>query len=124
MSIVHGANGPAHDKPREQVEDRREIELAAGPDDKLRRVTDLALIRARCLERLPQEIVRNRLIVIADRRVLVPLPRAGPQLFLLHQPHDSVAAHADVLLDQIFMHARAAVVAATPVEGRAHQAQK
>ena len=31
VAIVHGADGPAHDEAREQIEDRREIELAAAP---------------------------------------------------------------------------------------------
>ena len=57
-------------------EDCREVELPAGPDDKLRRVTDSALIRLLRRERLLEQIVGDRLVVIADRRVLVSLPHA------------------------------------------------
>jgi hypothetical protein len=50
VPIVDGTDGPAYDEPREQVEDHRQIELAATADDELRCVTDPALIRTRGLE--------------------------------------------------------------------------
>ena len=44
MPIVGGTDGPADDEPREQVEDRCQIELAAAPDDELRGIADSAMI--------------------------------------------------------------------------------
>jgi hypothetical protein len=38
VSIIDGAHGPTHDEPRKQIQDRRQIELAAAADDELRRV--------------------------------------------------------------------------------------
>ena len=45
MPVVHCADGPPDDEPREQIQDRREVELAAAaaPDDELGRIADLSL---------------------------------------------------------------------------------
>ena len=39
VSGVHRADGPPDDEPREQIQDCREVELAAAADDELRRVS-------------------------------------------------------------------------------------
>ena len=112
------------DKAGEQIEYRREVQLAAGPDDKLRGVPDPSLIRPRRLERLLEEIVGDRLVVIADRRVLVPLPHAGLEAVLLHQSHDAFAADANLLLDQVFMHARISSCSAARVRIEARRVRR
>ncbi len=45
IPVVPGADGPAHDEPREQVERRRAVQLPAAADDELGRVAHPALIR-------------------------------------------------------------------------------
>ena len=60
MSIIHGTDGPADDEARIQVENGRQIELAAAADDELRRIADPALIgRLRC-ESTVEQIGRDR----------------------------------------------------------------
>ena len=56
VTVVDGADGPAHDESREQVEHGGEVELAAATDDELRRVADPALIRARRVKATGQQI--------------------------------------------------------------------
>ena len=84
VAIIDRTDGPAHDKPREQVEDDRQIEFAAPPDHELRRVADLPLIDGRRRELPGQEICRDRLIVFAHRRRLEPLADPRLQAVFLH----------------------------------------
>ena len=79
MAIVDGAHGPADRKPREQVEDDGEIELAARADDKLGRVPDPALIRCGGVELPVEEIRGHRLGVIAHRGQREPFAGARPK---------------------------------------------
>jgi hypothetical protein len=53
----------AHHEPREQIEDRREVQLAAFPDHELRRVADPAPIR-RVGRELPIEQIRGHGLVV------------------------------------------------------------
>ena len=121
MPIVHGADGPADDEPREQIEDRREVQLAALADHELRRVADPALIRRRGRELPIQQIGGDRLIVVAHRRAFEPLARPRLQAVFLHQSHDALAADVLVLLDQILVDARAAVAMLALLERGPHQ---
>jgi len=43
VPIIDRADCPADDEAREQIEDHRQVELAAAPDHELRRVADPAL---------------------------------------------------------------------------------
>ena len=122
VPIVDRADGPADDEPREQIEDRREVELAAAADDELRRVADPALIRAaapRTADRAdwPRPAGRDR----SSSCTLNRLPRPRLQPVFLHQANDALPADALVLLDQILVNARAAVPLPARVERRAHQ---
>ena len=74
VPVIHGTDRPAHDKPGEEIQNRHEVQLAAGPDDELRGIADSALIGPVRVEGLLEELVGDRLVVIADRRVFVPLP--------------------------------------------------
>ena len=121
MSIVDRADGPADDEPREQVEDRRQIQLPALANHELRRVADPAPIRRVGRELPVEQIRRDRLIVIAHRRAFEPLPGPRFQPVLLHQPNHALAADARVLLEQILVNARAAVPLLARVKRRAHQ---
>jgi hypothetical protein len=47
--IIDGADRPAHDEARKQIEHSRQTELGTGSDDELSRVADPALIRRRCV---------------------------------------------------------------------------
>ena len=101
MPIIHGADRPADDEPRVQVQDRREIQLVAAADDELRRVADPPLIRRGGRELPIEQIGRDRLVVIAHRRELEPPPHAASQAVLLHQPDDPLAADRLAVLDQV-----------------------
>jgi hypothetical protein len=92
MSVVDGADRPADDKSREEIEDRRQIQLAAVADDQLRRVADPPLIRPLGGELAIQDIVGHRLIGIADRRQFEAFARPRPQPVLLHQADDTPPA--------------------------------
>ena len=121
MPVVDRADRPADDEPREQVEDRRQIQLAALADDELGGVADPAPIRRVGRELPVEQIRRDRLVVIAHRRAFEAFPRPRFQAVLLHQPNDPLAADADLLLEQIFVNARAAVPLLARVERGAHQ---
>ena len=101
MPVVHGADGPSHDKPGEQIQDRREIELPATADDELSCVADPPLIRCGRLKVSVQEIGSRRLIVITHRRALVPLAEPRLQPVFLHQAHDPFAADVLLLLEDV-----------------------
>ena len=45
MAIVDGADGPPDDKPREQVEDDRQVRFAVLADPQLAGIADPPLIR-------------------------------------------------------------------------------
>ena len=121
VSIIDGADGPTHDEPREQIQDGREVQLAAAADDELRRVTDPSLIGTGRLEATVEQIRRHRLIVVAHRRGLESLPGARFETVFLHQADDALATDALGLLDQILVNARAAVSLATLIERRTYQ---
>ena len=121
MSVVDRADGPPHDEPREQIEDGGEIELAAAPDDELGRVADPPLIRRRCGKLPIEQIGGDRLVVVAHRGHLVAFARPRLQAVFLHQTDHALAAHVLVLLDEIFVNARAAVPLPALVEGRLDQ---
>jgi hypothetical protein len=63
VAVIHRAHGQADDEPREQVQDHRQVELAAGPNDKLGRVADPPLIRRLGCELPVEQIVGDGLIV-------------------------------------------------------------
>ena len=109
MAVVHGADGPPHDESREQIQDRREVELAAAADDELGRVADPPLIRRVRLKPTVQQIGRDGLVVITHGRVLEALAEPRHQPVFLHQSHNAFAADVLVLLDQILVDTRAAV---------------
>ena len=110
-----------HDEPREQIQDRRQIELAAAADDELRRVADPPLIRRGRREVAIEQIGCDRLIVIAHRRHLVALAEPRLQARFLHQAHDPFAADMLVLLEEILVDARTPVALVALGEGRPHQ---
>ena len=121
MPIVHRADGPPDDEPREQIQDRGHIEFAAAPDDELRRVADPALIRRGRRELPIEQIGRDRLVVVAHGGHFVALARPRLQTVFLHQPDHALAAHVLLLLDEIFVNARAAVPLLARAERRLHQ---
>src|SRR5947209_7589850 len=119
--VVDRADRPAHDEPREQVEDGGQIQRPALADDELGGVADPASIRRVGGELSVEQIRRDRLIVIAHRRALEALPRAGFQTVLLHQPNHALPTDALVLLEQVFVNPRTAVPVFACLERRAHQ---
>ena len=84
VPVVHRADGPPHDEPREQIQDRREVQLPLLPMTKLGRVADPPLIRG-CLRRLllvigriPLQMRHLRHILGQERRLgHKSLPRKG-----------------------------------------------
>src|ERR1035437_1889339 len=77
---------------------------------------------ARRLEPAVQEIRRHRrLIVIAHRRTLEPLPSARLETVFLHQADHAFATDVLLLLDQILVNAGAAVPLPALVERGAHE---
>ena len=103
MAVVDGADGPAHDKPRVEIQDGGEIQLAAAADDELCRVADPPLIGRGRLELTIEQIGSHGLVVIAHRRALEPFTDPCFQSVFLHQPDDALPAHAYVLLEQILV---------------------
>ena len=94
MPVIDRTDGPADDEAGEQIEDRRQIQLAALADHELGRVADPAPIRRVGRELPIEQIRRDRLVVIAHRRALEPFPGPGFQPVLLHQPNHPFAADA------------------------------
>jgi hypothetical protein len=71
---------------------------------------------------LPVEQIRgDRLVMIAHRRAFEAFTGPRVQSVLLHQPNHAPAAHADLLLTQVFVNAWAAVPLLARVERGAHQ---
>jgi hypothetical protein len=122
VPAIHRAHRPADDEPREQIQNHRQIELAAGADDEVGGVADPALIWGCRLELPVEQIARHRLIVIAHCRVLVRLADPRSQAFFLHYPHDALTAHTLPQLDQILVDARAAISAFRKVSTKPGQA--
>ena len=91
------------------------------PDDELGRIADPPLIRRRRRKLPVEQIGRDRLVVIAHGGHFVPLARPRLQAVFLHQSDHALAAHALLLLDQIFVNARAAVPLLALVERGLHQ---
>src|SRR5262249_49567516 len=100
---------PADDKARVQIQNRREIEFAAGADQELRRVAHPALIRPLGAELPRQHIGGDRLIVLAHRRGPEAFARAGAQPLGAHQTRDALFAHVLTLLAEVFPDPRASV---------------
>jgi len=89
VPIICGADGPADDEAREQIEDRREIQFAAFPDDELRGIADPPPIRRLGCELSVEQIRGDRLVVIAHRGAFKALPQPGFQAVLLHQANEN-----------------------------------
>ena len=121
IAVVHGADGPAHDKAGVEVEDGCQVQLGAGADHELGGVADPALIRPRGRELPVQHVPRDWLIGVADGRDLEALAHPRLQAFGLHEADDPFATNGDALLDQIFVHARAAVGPAAHLMRRTNQ---
>ena len=85
MPVVDGAQRPADDEARVEIQDGREIELGAAGDDELARVADPALIGPLGRELPVEDIGGDRLIVLAHRGPLEPLARTAAQAVRLHQ---------------------------------------
>jgi hypothetical protein len=81
-SIIDGADRPADHEPGIQIENRRQIQLGVLANDELGRVADPALIRTRRNEVAIEYVGRDRVVVIAVRRVLEafsgPCPGSAP----------------------------------------------
>jgi len=120
VPIIDRADRPADHEPREQIQNHREIELAAAADHELRRVADPTPIGGRGMKLLVQEVGRHRLVAIAHRGRLETLARPRLQAVFLHQAHDSLAADADAILDEILPHSRTAVSLAAGFERGAY----
>src|SRR6266571_687643 len=121
VPVVDGADRPAHDEPREQVQDRRQVELAAGPDQEFRGVAHPALVGGLGIELAIQKVGCDWLIVVAHRRHLEAL--AGPRFHpvFLHQSSHALRTDLDALLDEIPIHPRAPVAPPALVERRPDQ---
>src|SRR5205823_5938569 len=76
VAVVGRGECPAHHHPREQVEDHRQVELAAAGED-LGDVAHPALVGPLRLEAPVEDIGRHRLVVIAHRRAPVALAHAS-----------------------------------------------
>src|SRR5712692_9679489 len=85
VPVVDGADRPAHDEAREQVKNRGQVELAAGPDQQLRRVAYPTLVGRLRLELAVQEVCSDRLVVLAQGRHLESLARSCFQSVFLHR---------------------------------------
>src|SRR5712692_7085546 len=118
VPVVDGADRPAHDESREQVKNRGQVELAAGPDQQLRRVAYPALVGRLRLELSVQKVGCDRLIVIAQGRQLESLARSRFQPLFLHQPSDALGADPDSLLEEIPMDPRAPIAPPALVKRR------
>jgi hypothetical protein len=94
------------DQPGVEVDDRREVELPRR-GQQLGRVAHPALVRGRGLERAVEQVVRDRLVVVAHRRRAVPPTNASYQALALHEPDHPIAAN--VLTREVRVHPRAAV---------------
>jgi hypothetical protein len=93
MAIIARADGPPHHKPREQIENRRQIELPAAAHDEFGRVAHPALIGGVRGEVLIQHIRRDGWVMVAHRRARESSPHPRFEAFFLHEPH-APAPHA------------------------------
>ena len=121
VPIIGRAHRPAHDVSREQIDDRVQVDLAARADHKFGGVADPSLIGRVGGKRARQHVVGDRLIVIAQRRVLVPTTHARDQSFLSHQTCDALSTDALLPLDEVVVDARTPVIASALREGRLNQ---
>lgn len=64
LSVVHRTDGPPHDEPGEQIQDRGEVEFAAAaaPNDELGPIADPPLIGRRRGKLRVEQIGRDRLV--------------------------------------------------------------
>src|SRR3954447_7079388 len=120
MPIVDGAEGPADDVPRVQIQNRGNEQLRAAADQKLRGVADPPVIRAVGGELPIQHVGGDRLIVIAHRRPLVSAPCPHHDPLLAHQASDALLADPLAVFDKIFPDARPAVGPTTGVVRGSH----
>src|SRR2546425_6537208 len=118
VPVVDGTDRPAHDESREQVKNRGQVELAAGPDQQLRRVTYPTLVGRLRLELAVQEVCSDRLVVFAQGRHLESLARSRFQPVFLHQPSYALWADPDSLLEEIPMDPRAPIALPALVKRR------
>ena len=65
-----------------------------------------------------EQIGRNRLVVVAHRRHLEALARPRHEALFLHQPHDTLTADVDVLLDEVLVNPWAPVAPTALVKRR------
>jgi hypothetical protein len=121
VAIIDAAHRPADDEPREQIENRRQVQFAALADHEFGGVADPALIRRVGRELPVEDIRRHRVVVIAHRRAREPPADPRLQALFLHQPNDAFAADPHVLLEQVTMNPRAAVPVLARLERRVHQ---
>ena len=77
MPVVHRTQRPADEEAGVEVEDRREVPLAARPDDQLGGIPDPALVRPLSRELPVEQICRHRLGQVAPRGALEPLAAPG-----------------------------------------------
>ncbi len=113
MPIVDGTHRPADQEAGVQVENRREIQLPAAADHKLRRVPDPALVRRVGHKVLSQHIRRDGLVVITHRRALEAFPHPRREAFRLFQPNHALPTDPVALVPEIPVNAGTAVGAAT-----------
>ena len=121
MSIVARGDRPAHHVPREQVEDRGQIDLDAGADHEFGGVADPALIGSLGGRRASQHVIRGRLIVGAHRRVLIPAAHQRDETVFLHQPSHAFPTDVFLPLDEVIVAPWAAVIVAASGERRVDQ---
>jgi hypothetical protein len=121
VAIIDGAHCPPAHVPREEVQHDRQVELAAGANHKLGRVSDPALIGGHGLELPIEDVGCDRLIVLAHRGVLVPTALSGLQPVFLHQPHDALSTHVLLELDQVLVDPRAPVPLLALRKGGLHE---
>src|SRR5258707_68546 len=105
MSVVYSAHRPAHAESREQVDDRGQVELGAAGRLHLVGVADPTMIRRVGIEVALEDVGRDRMGVLAIRRVLETLWRTCTETLLLHEPNHSIAANLLAILKKVLVHA-------------------
>src|SRR5262249_9724892 len=105
---------------RVEVQNRPEIQLAAGADQELGRVAHPALIRPVGVELAGEDIGGNRLIVLTHRRRAEAFARSDMNRLDAHETRHALLAHALALLPQILPDARPPVPPATRFVRRAN----
>lgn len=83
-AIIHGADGPTHDEPGVQVENRRQVQLGPLANHKLGGVAGPALVWRGRGEVAIQQVGRDRIRVIAVGRLLESLGDLPRDLLCAH----------------------------------------